>query len=44
VHGLGETPVAARDALLLALEQAAARANAPAAPAAVQASPARAGA
>jgi DNA-binding transcriptional MerR regulator len=29
VHRLGETPVAARDALLLALEQAAARANAP---------------
>jgi hypothetical protein len=44
VHRLGETPVAPRDALLLALEQAAARANAPAAPAAVQASPARAGA
>jgi len=47
VHRLGQTPVAARDALLLALEQAAARANAPAAPAApaaVQASRARAGA
>jgi MerR family transcriptional regulator, light-induced transcriptional regulator len=44
VHRLGQTPMAARDALLLALEQAAARAKAPAAPAAVQDPHARAGA
>ncbi len=44
VHRLGQTPVAARDALLLALEQAAARAKAPAVPAAVPAPHARAGA
>jgi MerR family transcriptional regulator, light-induced transcriptional regulator len=44
VHRLGASPVAARDALLARLEQAAARSNAPAAPAAVQPSTARAGA
>jgi DNA-binding transcriptional MerR regulator len=41
---LGQTPVAARHALLAQLEQAAARRQAPSAPAAAPASPARAGA